>query len=200
MLMSRSSLDVGNWNKITNLAFATYPEAETCLENLFELRRDGDEKVEILVELSEKITSLRKITFNLRAQQNPRRNRIIKQASCRNMHKISLLARNPNNVIKFEHCGVTDVPLSFIQRLTNLKELVIAYARPRIWWQMIENSNMYLKNVAIDTISIDNLNCLRTARFPHLRVLRFPSKTPNNEIMIRSLSNHGGNLREFHLL
>src|SRR5688572_18254928 len=100
MLMSRSSLkslDVDNWNKITNLAFTTYPGAETCLENLFELklRCDGDEKVKNLGEVSEKITSLRKITFNPRgvlsegsgglmtAQQNLRRHRVIKQANCR---------------------------------------------------------------------------------------------------------------------
>ncbi|RIA92186.1 hypothetical protein C1645_820979 [Glomus cerebriforme] len=70
------------------------------------------------------------------------------------------------------------VPLSFISKFTNLKELVISF----------EYETFFITFKKIQYII-----------FPHLEILKFVLKCPKVEMIIKFLENNGKNLKEFHV-
>ena len=89
---------------------------------------------------------------------------------------IPSLENHSKTLIKMNIVGQNNVPISFITKFSNLRELVISIHRG---------------NHVRDFITIQHVI------FPQLQVLKFPHGYPRFEAMNKFLENSGKNLKEF---
>ncbi|RIA84949.1 hypothetical protein C1645_879613 [Glomus cerebriforme] len=175
---------------IPNVPFISYPGAKDCLKCLTVLSCRSDIYPEFFYQLSQichNIQSL-SITFKkvisngitdlISVQQNLKYLYIMQSFECISLKDIiPTLTNLPNNLIKLDLYGRRHyIPLSFITKFTNLRELVLSFYNE----------------------AFRDFNKLQYVSFPNLKILRFEYEYPEIDILIQFLKINGNNLKELY--
>ncbi|PKC10212.1 hypothetical protein RhiirA5_414645 [Rhizophagus irregularis] len=141
-------------------AFTSYPEAKDCLKDLSELY------------ISNGLTDLISTQKNLKELE-------ITHVSNKELKDLILLEKLPDTIDNLLICGRNHyMSLSFIAKLTNLKELRLAFF----------NNDCF-----------EGFKKLQYITFSQLQLLKFIEVSPRNDYLIKFLENNGRNLKEFYI-
>jgi len=182
--------------EIPNITFTSYPGARDCLKNLPNFYCRSDIHPGFFNQLSQichniqyiNITFENKISYGLKDLISVQKNLkffIMRIYNCEDLtNLIHLLSKFSDTLIKYElneqlFGGNYNMPLSFIAKYTNLKELVLSF-------DIYSDSFKCFKNLEFVT-------------FPQLEILEFPFIHPRIEELIKFLENNGKNLKKFRI-
>jgi hypothetical protein len=171
--------------------FTLFPRANECLKNLSGLYIDSDIYSEFFNIKSHNIETLGinfvEIVSNgladfISAQQNLKHLVIYQWQSNKEwMSDILTSFEKLTSLIKLtiqgDDCYNHYIPLLFITKLSNLRELTILFD---------------------EQDAFEDFKILQYSTFPHLQVLKFPQEIPRKELLINFLEKNGKNLKEFH--
>ena len=177
--------------EIPNITFTSYPGTRDCLKNLSNFYCRSDIHPGFFNQLSQichniqyiNITFENKISYGLTDLISVQKNLkcfIMRIYNCEDLtNLIHLLSKFSDTLIKYElneqlFGGNYNMPLSFISKYTNLKELVLSF-------DIYSDSFKCFKNLEFVT-------------FPQLEILEFPFIHPRIEELIKFLENNGKNL------
>jgi hypothetical protein len=182
-----------NNSKTVNLSFLRYPGAKDCLRNLSKLSCNSNVKPAFFYKLSQICHNIQSLTIEFKSSISAGLKDLI--SSQNSLKYLSLsqtygiidftvivpsLLKHSNSLIKLKIYGseyYRNRPLSFVTKLTNLRELVLS----RCYFDELNNKLQYVI-------------------FPHLQVLKFPHSYPDDNILIKFLENNGKNLKEFYVM
>ncbi|RIA99725.1 hypothetical protein C1645_746535, partial [Glomus cerebriforme] len=196
-IYSLKDLDLTIVTSTPNINFISYPGAKCCLKDLTNLICRSDLYPEFFYQLSQVCRNIQSIniTFGgeisfgmtdlISGQQNLKYLQINERYDCEDLTDIiPLLLKLPNTLIKLELRDGYHIPLSFISKLTNLKELVISIE--------YDASEDFIH-------PFNDFNELQYVTFSQLQILKFPFSCPRYEYLIKFLEINGKYLKEFHV-
>ena len=170
---------------IPNITFTSYPGAKDYLKNLSKLSCCSDIYSEFFHQLSQICHNIQSLNINfgeiildelldlISVQQNLKNLEMIQSYGSRDLTNI--VKKLPNTLVKLSIVGGhSNIPLSFIAKFTNLRELVL-----------------------INYFESFNSKNLQYVIIPQLQIVKFQYGCPSDEIIVRFLEINGNNKKKY---